>query len=43
VRISPTSPQMDEALKAWIGATVCSMLILGLVLLVLQALPVGVR
>jgi hypothetical protein len=33
---------MDEALKAGIGATVCSVIILGLMLLVLQVFPVGI-
>jgi hypothetical protein len=32
MRISPASAHMDEALKAWIGATVCSIPARGLVL-----------
>jgi hypothetical protein len=43
MRISPVSAHMDEALKAWIGAMVCCILVVGLVLLALHALPVGVR
>jgi hypothetical protein len=43
MRISPASTHMDEAMKAWIGATMCCILILSLILLALQALPVGVR
>jgi len=33
---------MDEALKAGIGATVCSVFILAAVLLAMHALPVGI-
>jgi hypothetical protein len=33
---------MDEALKAGIGATVCSAIILGLMLLVLQIFPASI-
>ena len=33
---------MDEALKAGIGATVCSVIILGLMLLVLQVFPLSI-
>jgi hypothetical protein len=33
---------MDEALKAGIGATICSLFILAAVLLAMQALPVGI-
>ena len=43
MRISPTSARMDEAVKAWIGAALCGIAILGLILLALHALPVSVR
>ena len=33
---------IDEALKAGIGATVCSVIILGLMLLVLQIFPLSI-
>ena len=33
---------MDPAMKAGIGATICSILILGLVLLAIQTLPVSI-
>jgi hypothetical protein len=33
---------LDEALKAGIGATVCSVIILGLMLLVLQVFPLSI-
>jgi hypothetical protein len=33
---------MDEALKAGIGATVCSVCILAIVLVALHGLPVGI-
>jgi hypothetical protein len=33
---------MDEALKAGIGATICSLFILAAVLLAMQALPLGI-
>ena len=33
---------MDEALKAGIGATVCSVIIFGLMLLVLQVYPLSI-
>ena len=33
---------MDEAMKAGIGATACSVLILALVLLVMHTLPVSI-
>jgi hypothetical protein len=35
-------PRMDEALKAGIGATVCSVIILTIMFAVLQALPVSI-
>jgi hypothetical protein len=35
-------PRMDEALKAGIGATVCSVVILTIMFAVLQALPVSI-
>jgi len=35
-------PRMDEALKAGIGATVCSVIILAIMFAVLQALPVSI-
>jgi hypothetical protein len=35
-------PRMDEALKAGIGAAVCSVIILAIMLLVLHALPVSI-
>jgi hypothetical protein len=43
MRISPASGHMHEAVKAWIGAAMCCIAILGLVLLALHALPLGVR
>ena len=43
MRFSGANAPMDEAVKAWIGTTVCCILILVLVLVALQALPVGVR
>jgi hypothetical protein len=43
VHISGANAHMDEAVKTWIGTTVCCILILALVLMALQALPVGVR
>jgi hypothetical protein len=36
------APRMDEALKAGIGATVCSVIILTIMFVVLQALPVSI-
>jgi len=36
------SHRMDPAMKAGIGATICSVLILGLVLLVMQTLPISI-
>ena len=38
----PRAPRMDEALKAGIGATVCSLVILAILFIVLQALPVSI-
>jgi hypothetical protein len=43
MRISPASGDMHKALTAWIGAAMCCIAILGLVLLALHALPVSVR
>ena len=35
-------PRMDEAMKAGIGATICSLIILGIMMLVLQVMPIGI-
>jgi hypothetical protein len=35
-------PRMDEAMKAGIGATVCSVIILAIMMLVLHAMPMGI-
>jgi hypothetical protein len=35
-------PRMDEALKAGIGAAVCSVIILAIMFVVLHALPVSI-
>jgi hypothetical protein len=35
-------PRMDEAMKAGIGATICSVIILAIMMLVLQAMPIGI-
>ena len=43
MRIRRVNAHMDEAVKVWIGTTVCCILILSLVLVALQALPIGVR
>jgi len=40
--MGPTGADVDEALKAGIGATLCSLLILAIVLLALHALPISV-
>ena len=36
------APRMDEALKAGIGATLCSVVILAIMFVVLHALPVSI-
>ena len=43
MRISGANADMEQLAKAWIGAAVCCIVILGLVLLALQILPVSVR
>jgi hypothetical protein len=35
-------PRMDEAMKAGIGATIGSVIILVIMMLVLQAMPIGI-
>jgi hypothetical protein len=35
-------PRLDEAMKAGIGAAVCSVIILAIMFMVLHALPVGI-
>jgi hypothetical protein len=36
------APKMDEAMKAGIGATLCSLIILAILFVVLHALPVSI-
>jgi hypothetical protein len=36
------SPRIDEAMKAGIGATICSIIILAVMMLVLHAMPIGI-
>ena len=35
-------PRLDEAMKAGIGATICSIIILAVMVLVLHAMPIGI-
>jgi hypothetical protein len=35
-------PRLDEAMKAGIGATVCSIIILAVMMLVLHTMPIGI-
>jgi hypothetical protein len=35
-------PRLDEAMKAGIGATICSIIILAIMVLVLHAMPIGI-
>jgi hypothetical protein len=35
-------PRRDEAMKAGIGATICSIIILAVMVLVLHAMPIGI-
>ena len=35
-------PRLDEAMKAGIGATICSIVILAIMVLVLHAMPIGI-
>ena len=40
--VSPPNYGMDEAMKAGIGATACSVLILAIVLLAMHTLPISI-
>ena len=35
-------PRLDEAMTAGIGATICSIIILAIMVLVLHAMPIGI-
>jgi hypothetical protein len=37
-----SGPRLDEAMKAGIGATICSIIILAIMVLVLHAMPIGI-
>jgi hypothetical protein len=41
-RFGRRGPRLDEAMKAGIGATICSIIILAIMVLVLHAMPIGI-